>query len=113
MTTQIFESLDECRIAAVFEQLEMHDYLDNLHLEKVIKLYFYYRSTGNIQKMALMLQEYKQEKMHLLMNRFKKMKHGLDSLIEGFQQLETKTMTKFFNSFLAEKNKQSINLLIK
>ena len=33
----------------------MREHLDNLDVEKVIKLYFYYKQIGNIKKMAQIL----------------------------------------------------------
>ena len=76
-----------------------------MSLDKVLKLYFHYRNTGNITKMAEILHDYNPDKVYNLLNKFKKMKNGIDSLIESFQQLDEKTMQRFFFRFKEEKNK--------
>ena len=81
----LFELLDLGKIAQVFSKLPMQPFLDRMSLEKVLKLYFHYRNTGSISKMAEILQDYNQDKLYTLLNKFKKMKNGIDSLIESFQ----------------------------
>ena len=36
----------------MFEKIDLQDYLDKINLDKVIQLYFYYKSIGNIKQMA-------------------------------------------------------------
>ena len=52
LSKKIFGCLEEWKIAEIFDELQMQDYLDIIDLNQVIKLYVYYKSIGNIYKMA-------------------------------------------------------------